>query len=200
MELNDVKYVGSFPTLAKCPKPEKPEFAFIGRSNVGKSSLINMLSNNRKLAHVSKKPGKTEAINFFEVSGSWYLIDLPGYGYAVRSKGMLKSFKQMIYNYLEKRRALVCTFVLIDVNVPPQKKDIAFLDWLGENGVPFVIVYTKIDRLSKAQLAHNVQAIQETLAERWNELPQQFFTSSEKKTGRDELLNFIKEIMDSLVP
>ncbi|MEO1260593.1 MAG: ribosome biogenesis GTP-binding protein YihA/YsxC [Bacteroidota bacterium] len=199
MELKDVKYVGSFPTLAKCPKPEKPEFAFIGRSNVGKSSLINMLSNNRKLAHVSKKPGKTEAINFFEVSGRWYLIDLPGYGYAVRSKGMLKSFKKMIYDYLEKRRSLVCTFVLIDVNVPPQKRDIEFLDWLGEHGVPFVIVYTKIDKLSKTQLSQNVQAIQEILAEHWNELPQQFYTSSEEKAGRDELLNFILEITDTLV-
>ncbi|HHM21750.1 MAG TPA: YihA family ribosome biogenesis GTP-binding protein [Bacteroidetes bacterium] len=199
LEILQTKYIGSFPALAKCPEPVKPEFAFIGRSNVGKSSLINMLCNRRNLAHVSKKPGKTEAINFFEVNGQWYLIDLPGYGYAVRSKGMKKSFRDMIYSYLVKRRSLACTFVLIDVNVPPQKNDLAFIDWLGENGVPFVIVYTKTDRLTKKKLAESVSAIQQALLENWSELPRQFYSSSPKKEGRNEILTFIKEVVDSLV-
>ena len=197
-ELNEAKYIGSFPTLAKCPAPKLPEYAFIGRSNVGKSSLINMLANNKKLAHVSKKPGKTEAINFYQIDGSWYLIDLPGYGYAVRSKGMKKSFRDMIYSYIEKRIALACTFVLIDVNVPPQKNDIDFINWLGGNAIPFVIVYTKTDRLSKSKLKNNIETIQSTLLEHWNELPQQFYTSAEKKEGRIEILQFIHQVTESL--
>ncbi len=198
LELKETKYIGSFPTLAKCPAPKLPEFAFIGRSNVGKSSLINMLCNNKKLAHVSKKPGKTESLNFYQIDQSWFMVDLPGYGYAVRSKGMKKSFKDMIYSYIEKRIALACTFVLIDANVPPQKKDIDFLNWLGEFSIPFVIVYTKIDRLSKTKLKKNVEVIQTALLEHWNELPQQFYTSSEKKEGREELLSFIRQITESL--
>jgi GTP-binding protein len=198
LEFKETKYIGSFPTLAKCPEPKLPEFAFIGRSNVGKSSLINMICNNRKLAHVSKKPGKTEALNFFQVDHSWFLVDLPGYGYAVRSKGMKKSFRDMIYSYIEKRISLACTFVLIDANVPAQKNDIDFLNWLGENAIPFVIVYTKLDRLSKGQRDKHIEAIQSTLSENWNELPQQFFTSSEKKEGRDEILEFIRQVTDSL--
>ena len=198
LTINHTKYLGSFPTLAKCPKPEKPEFAFIGRSNVGKSSLINLLCNNSKLAHVSKKPGKTESINFFEADGSWLLVDLPGYGYAVRSKGMKKSFKDMIYSYIEKRISLACTFVLIDINVPPQKNDIDFLNWLGENSIPFVIVYTKTDRMSKSQLQNSVEIIRAALLEHWNELPQQFFTSAEKKTGKEEIIALIQEITASL--
>ena len=198
MEIQQAKYIGSFPTLAKCPEPGKPEFAFIGRSNVGKSSLINLLSNNSKLAHVSKKPGKTEAINFFEADGQWMLVDLPGYGYAVRSKGMKKSFKDMIYSYIENRISLACTFVLIDVNVPPQKNDIDFLNWLGEHAIPFVIVFTKTDRLSKRNLEINVENIRAALLEHWNELPQQFFTSAEKKEGREEITRFILQITESL--
>ena len=157
-----------------------------------------MLCNNKKLAHVSKKPGKTEAINFFKVDQSWLLIDLPGYGYAVRSKGMKKSFKDMIYSYIEKRIALAVTFVLIDANVPTQKNDIDFLNWLGENSIPFVIVYTKIDRMSKTQREKQLNLIQTELLEHWNELPQQFYTSSEKKYGREEILNFIRQVNESL--
>lgn len=198
MEFKETKYIGSFPTLAKCPEPKLPEFAFIGRSNVGKSSLINMICNNRKLAHVSKKPGKTEALNFFQVDHSWFLVDLPGYGYAVRSKGMKKSFRDMIYSYIEKRISLACTFVLIDANVPAQKNDIDFLNWLGENAIPFVLVYTKLDRLSKGQRDRHIEAIQSTLLENWNELPPQFFTSAEKKEGRDEILDFIRQVTESL--
>ncbi len=194
----EVTFIGSFPTLAKCPKAKLPEFAFIGRSNVGKSSLINMLCNNDKLAHVSKKPGKTASLNFFSVESNWILVDLPGYGYAVRSKGMIKSFKDMIYSYLEKRISLACTFVLIDSNVPPQKKDIEFMAWLGSNAIPFVIVYTKIDKMSKGQQNLNITTIQNTLLESWNELPQQFYTSSEKKIGREEILSFIREVAQSL--
>lgn len=198
MEINETKYIGSFPTLAKCPPPKKPEFAFIGRSNVGKSSLINLLSNNRKLAHVSKKPGKTEAINFFEIENAWFLVDLPGYGYAVRSKGMKKSFRDMIYSYIEKRISLACTFVLIDINVPPQKNDLDFMNWLGEHSIPFVIVYTKCDKLTKTKFAKQVETIQQAILEFWNELPPQFYTSSERKEGREELLNFIQDVTLSL--
>jgi len=198
MEKKIVNVVGNFPTLAKCPTPKLPEFAFIGRSNVGKSSLINMLCQDSKLAHVSKKPGKTASLNFFEMDRSWILVDLPGYGYAIRSKGMLKSFKDMIYSYLEKRHSLACTFVLVDANVPPQKKDLEFMAWLGGNAIPFVIVYTKLDKLTKNQKKKNLEAIQEALLEEWNELPNQFYTSAEKKEGAEELLGFIEGVAKSL--
>ena len=147
----------------------------------------------------SKKPGKTEAINFFEVDDRWFLVDLPGYGYAVRSKGMKKSFRDMIYSYIEHRISLACTFVLIDVNVPPQIKDLEFMEWLGSHAIPFVIVYTKIDRLSKTKLQLHLEAIQQKILENWNELPQQFYTSSEKKIGQEEILGFIEEVTRSLL-
>ncbi len=200
MVIKEVTYKGSYPTLAKCPTPKLPEFAFIGRSNVGKSSLINMICKKSKLAHVSKKPGKTASLNFFSVDDNWILVDLPGYGYAVRSKGMKKSFKDMIYSYLEKRISLACIFVLIDANVPPQKNDIDFMAWLGGNAIPFVIVYTKLDRLTKTNKTKNIETIQSTLLESWNDLPQQFYTSAAKHEGGEEILKFIQEVMISLDP
>ena len=199
MQFKETKFIGSFPTLAKCPPPKMPEFAFIGRSNVGKSSLINMLCGNKKLAKVSKKPGKTAAINFFQIDSSWFMVDLPGYGYAVRSKGMKKSFRDMIYSYIEKRRSLACTFILIDANVPPQKNDLDFMEWMGSNAIPFVIAYTKMDRLNKRDRKKNIETIQQKLLESWNELPQQFMTSSEKKEGKEEILAFIREVTSSLI-
>ncbi len=151
------------------------------------------------MAHVSKKPGKTASLNFFSVDSSWILVDLPGYGYAVRSKGMKKSFRDMIYSYLEKRISLACTFVLIDANVPPQKNDIDFMAWLGGNAIPFVIVYTKLDRMTKSVKNRNIETIQTTLLESWNDLPQQFHTSARDHEGGEEILGFIREVSDSLI-
>lgn len=198
MEIKEVNYIGSFPTLGKCPPPKYPEFAFIGRSNVGKSSLINMLCKRKSIAHVSKKPGKTMSINYFLIDSSWYLVDLPGYGYAVRSKKMIKQFDRMINDYMSRRENLTCAFVLIDGNVPPQKKDLEFINWLGGIQVPFVIVYTKLDRLTKRRRKENIEAIQQALLETWNELPQQFHTSSDTGEGRDEIQNFIAEVNETV--
>lgn len=195
MDINEAKFVGSFPNLKTCPKSKLPEFAFIGRSNVGKSSLINVLTNRKGLAMVSKKPGKTMALNFFLINEQWHLVDLPGYGYAVRSKKMLKEFDRMIHDYMELRQNLYCAFVLVDVNVPPQKRDLEFINWLGEHQVPFVLVYTKIDRPKPKEMEDNVEAFQEALLETWNELPQQFFTSANTGDGRDELLTFIENLI-----
>ena len=197
MEIKTATYVGSYPTLAKCPKPKQPEYAFIGRSNVGKSSLINMLSQRKSLALVSKTPGKTQMINFFLMDDSWYVVDLPGYGYARRSKGLRKSFQDMIYSYFRGRESLYCAFVLIDSNIPPQENDMEFINWMGKNQVPFAIVYTKVDRLTKRLRKENIERIQSKILETWEELPQQFVTSSEKREGGDEILQFIHEVNQS---
>lgn len=194
MEIKESKYMGSFPSLDLCPAPELPEYAFIGRSNVGKSSLINMLAGKKDLAHISKKPGKTQALNFYLIDNEWYLIDLPGYGYAQRSKSVRKKFGAMITEYLSERPTLQCAFVLIDANVPPQKRDIEFINWLGENLIPFVIAYTKTDRLSSNKSSLQIETIQNALLEDWNELPQQFITSSVRKTGKEEILDFINTV------
>lgn len=186
--------MGSFPTLDKCPEPRLPEFAFIGRSNVGKSSLINMLCVKKNLAHISKKPGKTQAINFYLINENWSLVDLPGYGYAVRSKGARKSFGEMITGYIIRRPTLQCAFVLLDSNVPPQKTDLEFLDWMGKNEIPFVIVFTKADRMKTQKEKANIGIIQKALKEHWNELPQQFITSAVQRLGREEILDFIDEV------
>ena len=186
--------MGSFPTLDKCPEPRLPEFAFIGRSNVGKSSLINMLCVKKNLAHISKKPGKTQAINFYLINENWSLVDLPGYGYAVRSKGERKSFGEMITGYLDRRPTLQCAFVLLDSNVPPQKTDLEFLDWMGKKEIPFVIVFTKADRIKTQKEKANIGIIQKALKKHWNELPQQFITSAVQRQGREEILDFIDEV------
>ncbi|RMG81314.1 MAG: YihA family ribosome biogenesis GTP-binding protein [Bacteroidetes bacterium] len=191
MEIKSAKYVASYPNVEKCPKPNKPEYAFIGRSNVGKSSLINMLCNHKGLALTSKKPGKTQMINYFLVNESWYLVDLPGYGYASTSRKRRAKWEIMIEDYLRNRENLLCTFILIDVNVPPQKTDLNFINNMGRWGLPFVFVFTKTDRIKAPERKKNIRVFQETLSEYWNELPPHFLTSSEKKIGREALLDFI---------
>lgn len=192
MEIIHADYSASYPKVTMCPKDQKPEYAFIGRSNVGKSSLINMIVGRKELARVSKKPGKTQMINYYIINKEWYLVDLPGYGYAKRSKTKRNEWRKMIEGYLQRRENLQCAFVLIDVNVPPQQIDIDFVNWLGQARVPFVIVYTKTDRPKPEELNPNIEKIRAALLEHWNELPQQFITSSNKRTGRDEILEMIE--------
>ncbi|MEM6321041.1 MAG: ribosome biogenesis GTP-binding protein YihA/YsxC [Bacteroidota bacterium] len=192
--MEDVKYVGSYPSISACPKDERPEYAFIGRSNVGKSSLINMLTKRNGIARISKKPGKTQMINYFLVNQAWYLVDLPGYGYAKISKKKRREWEIMIEGYLQHRRTLACAFVLIDANIPAQQIDVDFLNWLGDKNVPFIIVYTKTDRLKPAEVQPNIDRIRTTLLEHWEALPQEFVTSSIKKEGRAEILSFIEGV------
>ncbi len=194
MEIHQIAFAGSYPAESQCPKDEKPEYAFIGRSNVGKSSLINMLTGRKELARTSKKPGKTQLLNFFLVDGSWYLVDLPGYGYAKISKRKRREWEKMIQGYLVKRSTLQCAFVMIDANIPPQKIDIEFVNWLGEMRVPFVLVFTKTDRPKPPQLEANIEAFRAALEEYWASLPQQFITSSRSGAGRRELLDFIGQV------
>ena len=191
MEIKNVAFVGSFEHEFQCPKTTQPEYAFIGRSNVGKSSLINMLMKRKSLARVSNTPGKTQTLNYFNVDDMWHLVDLPGYGYAKISKKMRVKWEQMIERYLMERRNLMCTFVLIDSRHKLQTIDLEFINWLGERAIPFVIVYTKTDKLTSAQIPVNVAAIETKLLEYWEELPQQFVTSAEKSVGREEILKFI---------
>ena len=191
---HEVNYKGSYPSIGACPKTTKPEYAFIGRSNVGKSSLINMLTGRNGLARISKKPGKTQMINYFEVGYDWHLVDLPGYGYAKISKKKRREWEVMIEGYLQHRQTLACVFLLIDANVPAQKIDLEFMDWLGLKQIPFVIIYTKTDRLKPHQVQPNIEKIQKGFLEEWAELPQQFVTSSVKKEGRKEILDFIANL------
>ena len=177
----------------KCPVPNKPEYAFIGRSNVGKSSLINMITNKNKLAKTSSSPGKTQLINHFLINEQWYLVDLPGYGYAKSSKTNRLKWMKMISDYLTHRENLMCTFVLIDSRVSPQAIDVEFMNNLGSWQIPFVIVFTKRDKISQPIMDNLIKTYQETMAETWEEFPQYFITSSEKKLGGDEVLNFIKQ-------
>ncbi len=197
--LNHTQYIGSYPSVSSCPEDERPEYAFIGRSNVGKSSLINMLTNRNSLARISKKPGKTQMINYFLVENSWYLVDLPGYGYAKVSKKKRREWKIMIEGYLLHRKTLACAFVLIDANIPAQKIDIEFMNWLGDKCIPFVLVYTKTDRLKPVEIGPNIQKIQQELLQYWDTLPQQFITSSIKKEGQKEILDFIQQINAELL-
>mgnify|MGYP001351571300 CR=1 FL=1 len=194
MLIKDATFIGSFPGLEICPKPDKPEFAFIGRSNVGKSSLINMLCAQKGLAHVSQKPGKTQTLNFYLINESWHLVDLPGYGYAKTARKNRRAWSRMIADYLLHRESLQCAFVLLDANVPPQELDIEFINWLGENQIPFVLTYTKTDRLKSLQQAASIEAIRQALLESWNELPREFITSALRRTGREEILDFIEKV------
>ncbi len=194
MTITFAEYTGSFPSESACPKDGRVEFAFIGRSNVGKSSIINLITGRKDLALTSGKPGKTQTINFFLINHDWYLVDLPGYGYAVTSKTNRRKWEIMIQGYLMRRETLACTFVLIDANIPPQKIDVEFINWMGEKGLPFVIVYTKTDRMKEAQLSANIALIQEALLEHWHELPQEFVTSAVRYAGREELLGFIEGV------
>lgn len=191
MSVLQATYIGSFPKPGLCPTDGKPEYAFIGRSNVGKSSLVNMLTGRRSLAHVSNTPGKTQLLNFYLINEAWYLVDLPGYGYAKRSKKERRGFSKIIEQYFIKRQEMYCAFVLIDSNIPPQTIDIEFINWLGEHGIPFVLVYTKTDRLSKLKLEANLHTFREALLEYWTHLPPEFVTSSKDRTGREEILEFI---------
>ena len=192
--MQEVRYVGSYPSITSCPKDKKPEYAFIGRSNVGKSSLINMLTGRNGLARISKKPGKTQMINYFLVEKAWYLVDLPGYGYAKISKKKRREWEIMIEGYLQHRKTLACAFVLIDANIPAQQIDIDFLNWLGDKHVPFAIVYTKTDRLKPAEVQPNIDRIRASFLEHWSALPQEFITSSVKKEGQTEILDFVDGI------
>jgi len=181
--------------VSKCPSEPLPEYAFIGRSNVGKSSLINMLMNRKNLAKTSGRPGKTQLINHFKVNGNWFLVDLPGYGYARVSKKEKNIFQKYITNYFEQRKQLVCSFVLVDIRHEPQKIDMEFMEWMGENGIPFCIIFTKADKLKPKVIENHVNTyLQKMVNGIWEEAPQHFVTSSSKSTGRDELLNFIDSI------
>ncbi|MBO4328739.1 MAG: YihA family ribosome biogenesis GTP-binding protein [Bacteroidales bacterium] len=191
MIIKDARFISSNNRFEKLPKDNKPEYAFIGRSNVGKSSLINALVQRRGLAKTSSTPGKTIAINHFLVNDQWYLVDLPGYGYAQRSKKSREEWRIMLANYISRRRNLLYTFVLIDSRIEPQNSDLGFMEWLGENGIPFCIVFTKADKLSNAELTTNIEAYKKRLLEDWEELPPLFITSSETKRGREEILDFI---------
>lgn len=198
MKINNSEFVISSALLSQCPKDTKPEYAFIGRSNVGKSSLINMLCNHKGLAKTSATPGKTLLINHFIINKEWYLVDLPGYGFAKHSKSMKQKLEHMISSYILQREQLVNVFVLIDIRHDPQTIDREFIDWLGESSVPFTIVFTKADKLGPVKAKMNAGAYMEKLKDRWEELPPYFITSSEKKTGRDELLDYIEQINKTL--
>ncbi len=198
MEIKNSQFVISAPTVEKCPKDNKPEYAFIGRSNVGKSSLINMLCNHKGLAKTSATPGKTLLINLFLVNREWYLVDLPGYGYAKRSKSVQDQLQRMISSYILQRQQLVNVFVLIDIRHDPQNIDREFIDWLGVSSVPFSIVFTKADKLGPVKARQNAERWMESLRDTWETLPPYFITSSVKKTGRQEVIDYIGQINDSL--
>ena len=198
MVIKSAEFVISNSRVEKCPTTGLTEYAFIGRSNVGKSSLINMLTARKGLAMTSQKPGKTQLINHFIINDAWYLVDLPGYGYARLGKDSRDSLRRMIEDYVLERKELVLLFVLLDCRHDPQKIDLEFIQWLGEEGVPFALVFTKADKLSKGRLAANVEAYKAKLHEEWEELPPIFVTSSEERMGRDELLGYIEEINTTL--
>jgi len=194
MLIQYANFVGSFVSVAQCPPADKPEFAFIGRSNVGKSSLINYLTGHNDLARVSNTPGKTQTINHFIINNSWYLVDLPGYGYAQVSKTKRKEWEQFIRNYLLKRPSLQCVMVLIDSRIPPQKIDVEFINWMGEMHIPFVIVFTKADKRQHKKWKVNTKLVIDRLMEEWTDLPKQFITSVQDKTGKESILDFIEQL------
>ena len=197
MVITSAEFVISNSRVNKCPTTGLPEYAFIGRSNVGKSSLINMLTGRKGLAMTSQKPGKTQLINHFLINKDWYLVDLPGYGYARLSRDGRDGLRKMIEDYILERTELVCLFVLLDSRLEPQRIDLEFIEWLGEEGIPFALVFTKADKLSKGKLAANIAAYKERLLQQWEELPPLFITSSEARMGRDELLSYIDGINKS---
>lgn len=194
MIIKSAEFVGSFPTEEQCPKAEMHEFAFIGRSNVGKSSLINMLCDRKDIAKVSKTPGKTQLLNFFKINEKWHLVDLPGYGYARISKKKRKDWEKMIERYLVTRSNLQCAFVLLDMRIDLQKIDLEFINWLGEMQIPFVLVFTKSDGVKPKYRAKQLKNIRFDLLKNWNELPTQFVTSSSNREGKEEILAFIEGI------
>lgn len=198
MAIKKAEFVMSNSQVSKCPKENLPEYAFIGRSNVGKSSLINMLTNQKSLAKTSARPGKTQLINHFKIDNSWFLVDLPGYGYARVSKTTKRVFQQFITKYFEERTQLVSAFVLVDVRHEPQKIDVAFMQWLGEHNIPFAIIFTKADKLKSLAIERNVAAYQQVLLETWEEFPPYFVTSAENRVGKEELINYIEAINEQV--
>lgn len=194
MIIKNAEFKCSNTEVSKLPEPVLPEYAFIGRSNVGKSSLINMLTGYKKLAKTSQTPGKTQLINHFLINQSWYIVDLPGYGFAKASKTAKQSWEQFIRKYLESRENLQCVFVLIDSRLEPQRKDLDFITWLGSKGISFVLVFTKADKQSARKTSLNVEAFKKEMLKAWEELPPAFVTSSETKAGREDILAFIEEI------
>lgn len=197
MIIKTADFVGCFVSVTKCPEPTLPEYAFIGRSNVGKSSLINMLSDRNKLAKVSNTPGKTQTINHFIINNNWYLVDLPGYGYAKISKVQRRKWEQFIRNYLQKRTNLQCVCLLIDSRIPPQKNDLDFANWLGEMMIPFVIIFTKTD--DRKYKPENIEVFKQAFLETWEEMPQYFLTSSKSKAGKEEFLEFIEGVNERFI-
>jgi len=198
MEIKSAEFTISSSRADMCPKSDIPEYAFIGRSNVGKSSLINMLTKKPKLAMTSSTPGKTLLINHFLINKEWYLVDLPGYGFALRGKKMMEKIKNLIEYYVLEREQLTCLFVLIDSRHEPQKIDLEFIEWLGENGIPFAIIFTKADKQTVGKTRQNVNNYLNKLKEQWEELPPHFISSSENGTGRQEILDYIESINKSL--
>lgn len=198
MEILSAQFINSNTSVEKCPKGNLPEYAFIGRSNVGKSSLINMLTQRKSLAKTSGRPGKTQLINHFLINKNWYLVDLPGYGYAKTSKETKKAFQKLITAYFQKRLQLISAFILIDCRHEPQKIDLDFMQWMGENGIPFSIIFTKADKLKPAVLEKNLEHYFEVLGEQWDPLPSYFVSSSTHKTGREEILFYIDSLNKNL--
>lgn len=198
MEITSAEFVVSNSRADMCPKSNLPEYAFIGRSNVGKSSLINMLTKSPKLAMTSSTPGKTLLINHFLINKQWYLVDLPGYGYAQRGKKMMEKIQKIIEYYVLERKQMTCLFVLLDSRLEPQKIDLEFIEWLGENGIPFSLIFTKADKQSASKTKINITNYLNKLKEQWEELPPYFVSSAEKKTGRHEILNYIEGINHTL--
>jgi GTP-binding protein len=199
MIIKSAEFVCSNTQISKLPPPVKPEYAFIGRSNVGKSSLINMLTNKRSLAKTSQTPGKTQLINHFLVNDNWYIVDLPGYGYARVSKSKKADWDKLIHTYLDKRESLQCVLVLVDSRLEPQKIDLEFCNWLGEKGLSFVLVFTKADKQSGLKTDQNIARFRKALSETFEEVPQYFITSAETQLGRDDVLNFISGVNEHFV-
>jgi GTP-binding protein len=199
MKINTAEFVISNSDVSKCPNEPLPEYAFIGRSNVGKSSLINMLTGRNSLAKTSGKPGKTQLINHFRINSNWFLVDLPGYGYARVSKSTKETFQKFITDYFERREQLVCAFVLIDIRLEAQKIDLEFINYLGESGVPFCIIFTKADKISRGKVDQHVAAYRkQLLSNNWEEMPDYFVTSSTEGTGRDKVLEFIDGVNEGI--
>ncbi len=198
MDIKNATFVISNTNVNKCPQEQLPEYAFIGRSNVGKSSLINMLTNNKNLAKTSNKPGKTQLINHFIINKTWFLVDLPGYGYAKVSKKARSKFQDIIYDYFSKRLQLVCTFVLIDSRHRPQKIDLEFMQFLGEHSIPFCIIFTKTDKLSKTQIQKNITIYKKEMLQYWETMPTYFTSSSVTCSGKNDILNFINKVNNDL--
>jgi len=200
MKIKTAKFVISNTDIRKCPTDNLPEYAFIGRSNVGKSSLINMLTNHKNLAKTSGKPGKTQLINHFIINDAWFLVDLPGYGYAKVSKNKREVFQKFIRDYFLQRNQLVCTFVLVDSRHEAQKIDLEFMAFLGYNQIPFAIIFTKVDKLGKSQINKNIENYKRQILETWEEVPTSFLTSAANDMGKDEVLDFVNNINENLDP